>query len=256
MTEPCRNAFSAGALKRCAAVASVWLAACLTAAGISAAAEEAVVLSGEEHVAWTAIGRVNVGGLDTRGTCTGTLIAPDLVLTAAHCVPQRALRAEAPETVHFVAGWYRDEYAAHRTGRAFHIHPDYVRGRHDGRSLYSDIALIVLDEPIPPEDVEPLPLGEMPSFADDVEIIAYSNRRSGALSRAGPCTAISLDADTLGLTCSVRGGNSGAPVLRRGENGWELVAVAVARNTDEGGFQSFAARPSDLILQLAGRDAP
>ena len=36
-----------------------------------------------EALAWQAVGRLDAEGV---GFCTGTLIAPDLVLTAAHCV--------------------------------------------------------------------------------------------------------------------------------------------------------------------------
>ena len=37
--------------------------------------------SGADAAGWEAVGRLNIGGT---GFCTGALIAPDLVLTAAH----------------------------------------------------------------------------------------------------------------------------------------------------------------------------
>ena len=35
---------------------------------------------------WSSLGRINVISRDTRGLCTGTLIAPRRVLTAAQCL--------------------------------------------------------------------------------------------------------------------------------------------------------------------------
>ena len=250
---PHTRSYRAGAVRaaRCGVplLAAVWLAIFALAAG-------AGPLSEAEHPQWRAIGRVNVGGFNTRSACTGTLIAPDLVLTAAHCVPARATREEAPEQVHFLAGWYRGDYAAHRTARAIFVHPDYVRDRRGVGHLYSDIALIELESPIAAEEATPLPLRPMPNFADDIDIVAYGNPRPNLLERSGPCVGIALNDDLLGLTCRVRGGNSGAPVLRRGEDGWGLVAVAVARNTGDGGFRSFAARASDALFERAGREMP
>mgnify|MGYP003888069503 CR=1 FL=1 len=59
---------------------------------------------------WVSIGRVNRGG---RAFCTGVLIAPDKVLTAAHCLYDTAQGQWAPASaIHFVAGYARGEYAA------------------------------------------------------------------------------------------------------------------------------------------------
>ena len=220
------------------------------------AAAQDTPLTEAEHAAWTAIGRVNTGGLAKRTGCTGTLIAADLVLTAAHCVPERARREEKPEAVHFVAGYFRDDYAAHRTAAEIYVHPGYVPGERAADRLHTDQALLVLDEPIPAEEVAPLPLAPIPGFADDVEILAYANRRPGALGRAGPCTAVALSPRLFGLTCPVWGGNSGAPLLRPGEDGWHVVAVAVARDTSDGAFRSYAVLPAPELFELAGREAP
>src|SRR5215470_6115213 len=40
----------------------------------------------ERGAPWDAVGQVNVAGFRTRILCTGTLVAPKIVVTAAHCV--------------------------------------------------------------------------------------------------------------------------------------------------------------------------
>ena len=53
---------------------------------------------------WDAIGQVNIGGLRFTGQCTGTLVAPDIVLTAAHCVMDPRRKKPFPlHDIHFLA---------------------------------------------------------------------------------------------------------------------------------------------------------
>ncbi|MDN3719670.1 trypsin-like serine protease [Roseibium salinum] len=54
------------------------------APSISRAAELEVIDS--TQAPWPSIGRVNVAGFRSTSMCTGTLIAPTVVLTAAHCL--------------------------------------------------------------------------------------------------------------------------------------------------------------------------
>ncbi|NRA99119.1 MAG: trypsin-like serine protease, partial [Rhodobacteraceae bacterium] len=90
------------------------LAAALAISAAPLSAQDARILSADDHARWQAIGRVNIAGLLSTRLCTGALIAPDLVLTAAHCT--FAHRPDTPhpaEEIHFVAGWFRGEYTAH-----------------------------------------------------------------------------------------------------------------------------------------------
>lgn len=70
---------------------------------------------------WSALGRVNRA---RGGFCTGTVIAPDRVLTARHCLTARPGNRYLPlSELHFVAGYRRGEFLAHGKVRSIHAPP-------------------------------------------------------------------------------------------------------------------------------------
>ncbi len=115
---------------------------------------------------WGAIGQINVSGASSLVYCTGTLVAHNLVLTAAHCLVNfRNYKPYIPETVHFVAGVRRDKRLGHSVAKCLLFPKEYnpvvEKKTLPGMALVpmeafvSDIAAIVLAGPIP---VEPVPV--------------------------------------------------------------------------------------------------
>jgi protease YdgD len=89
--------------------------------GIKGADDRLTMVSGEYP--WSAVGRINT---ETGGHCTGVIVGPNLVITAAHCFyDKRKQWYVQPEQVHFVAGFRDGEFVAHTTAKAYHLAGGY-----------------------------------------------------------------------------------------------------------------------------------
>jgi hypothetical protein len=75
--------------------------------------------------------------------CSGTLIAPDVFLTAAHCTAAAAAYGAAPEDVFVTFDPVYSESATLYPG-TYHLNPNYGHDMHD----LNDVAVITLDVPV------------------------------------------------------------------------------------------------------------
>lgn len=184
--------------------------------------------SAAEQAAWPMIGRVNLKGLGTRRMCTGTLIAPALVLTAAHCAHLPPGRA--PSDLIFVAGWRQGSWQAGREIARIAPHPDW-KPTHKGNTLVeTDLALLHLARPIP--EIPPLPLARAPDNAE-LQILAYRADRPHALSHHAPCPITGRQGPILRLPCPVAPGSSGGPVIWMSPEGPRLAALISATSRSQ-----------------------
>ncbi len=160
---------------------------------------------------WEAVGRLNIAG---RNMCTGSLVAHNLVLTAAHCLfdPATGRRVD-PTRIKFEAGLYGGSAKASRTVSKAVLHPGYRFGSGGIAQIGTDIAVLRLSTPIDSRQIRPLSLSWQASRGDIVDVVSYSHNRATTPSLQRGCEVLAKQNQTLVTSCQVDYGASGSPVF-------------------------------------------
>ena len=172
---------------------------------------------------WAALGRVQT---ELGGRCTGVLIAPDQVLTAAHCLGNRTTgRLVQAGSVHFLQGFSRGAYTGHARVAEFRLGTGWDPARR--RPLGADWAVLRLATPIA-GTVLPLWQGALPEGAA-LLLGGYQQDRPEVLLADTRCAALGSGRDEAGMQllahgCTATRGASGAPLLLALPDGGHAVA--------------------------------
>lgn len=159
------------------------------------------------------------------GSCSGALVAPGVVATAAHCTPNIDQATGLPDIV-FRAGNGADIARVLRAKRHPLYDPNLERVEWKFRFDIGVVALAGVGLP----GIEPFPLGDDANAGETLFIVSWRMDDS-ARPRQRACPVLSVGTEGLvTLGCAVQGGESGAPVLRKTEDGLELVAIISSRS--------------------------
>jgi V8-like Glu-specific endopeptidase len=184
--------------------------------------------NGDDAKAWEAVGRLNIDG---KGFCTGALIAPKLVLTAAHCMFDTDTGEQIEKGhIEFLAGWRNGRAGAYRNVARVVVHPDYVFDEAlSSERVRNDLALLELDQAIRNTSIKPFKTAARPRKGDRVGVVSYARDRSEAPSLQEVCSVLARQDGVLVTSCSVDFGSSGAPIFVVENGDAQIVSVVSAK---------------------------
>jgi V8-like Glu-specific endopeptidase len=205
---------------------------------------------------WSAIGRIS--GVSAQGEnyiCTGTLIAPVIVLTNAHCVvnEQNELSQQIFFEPNLINGQLQNEGDR---AAAVSVFPGSDFSQVIPLPNPNDWALVELNQPLGDKygtiDWEPLPINVLVNNPQRLVLAGYSfdvDDGNTASVHVG-CSILAEQAGVFGHDCDMHAGASGGPILGQLEGEMRIVAVNSAEQSDlftGEGIRNFATRIQQIV---------
>jgi V8-like Glu-specific endopeptidase len=173
---------------------------------------------------WSMIGFLDL----SESSCTGVLIGPATVLTAAHCITDDGVITTPP--VEFLAGFDRGDAVARSAAIGYHVPAGWLAGQEDG----TDFAFVYLADPIGDElgwmDVTGLSEQEIAAYGagegPDILQAGYSYDQQGVMTGNLDCPFVELGPDsTLVHQCDTLQGDSGSPLFIEGDGRYRVIGI-------------------------------
>ena len=186
---------------------------------------------------WTALVRVQT---ELGERCTGFMVAPQVAVTAAHCLYlPRVGRFIQPGSIHVLLGYRFGRYAGHARVMRFTI-PQAYRPGDEAATAGADRAVLILDHRLVPAS-EALAVASVPSLPAAVRLGGYGQDRDELIVAGPGCRVLGRRSDGQGRPllahdCQATRGTSGAPLLwRRPDHGWAAIGIQIEAEAASGG---------------------